>query len=84
MNDPGASARELQQAIDHEVELVTSAINLVASGGAPSSLVVGLHLTDSVIAIVRPMAAERGIVVEELWGADETSNDVRVRWEIAR
>ena len=83
MKEPGASQRELDHAIDHEVELVTSAINLVASGGAPSSLVVGLHLTDSVIEIVRPLAAQRGVVVEQLWGPDETTNDVRVRREPA-
>ena len=84
MTEHGSAGRELQRAIDHEVELVTSAIDLVASGGAPSSLVVGLHLTDSVIQIVRPLAARRGVVVEELWGPDETTNDVRVRREAVR
>lgn len=81
MKETGASARELEHAIDREVELVTSAINLVASGGAPSMIVAGLHLTDSVIEIVRPFAVERGVVVERLWGPDETANDVRVRRE---
>jgi uncharacterized Fe-S center protein len=84
MKEPGASALQLQHAIDHEVELVTSAINLVASGGAPSSMVVGLHLTDSVVEIVRPLAAQRGVIVEQLWGPDETTNDVRVRRDSAR
>jgi len=74
-----ASGREVQRAIDREVELVTSAIDLVASGGASSTMVVGLRLTDSVIEIVRPLAAHRGVVVEPLWGPDETTNDVRVR-----
>lgn len=79
MKDPGTPGREVQRAIDREVELVTSAIELVASGGAPSTMVVGLRLTDLVIEIVRPLAATRGVVVEEMWGPDETTNDVRVR-----
>ena len=83
MNEPGASAAELQHVIDREVDLVTSAINLVASGGAPSTMVVGLRLTDSVIEIVGPLAAQRGVVIEQLWGSDETTSDIRVRLERA-
>jgi hypothetical protein len=83
MNEQGASAAELQHVIDREVDLVTSAINLVASGGAPSTMVVGLRLTDSVIQIVGPLAAQRGVVIEELWGSDETTSDIRVRLERA-
>ena len=83
MKEPGASATELQHVIDREVDLVTSAINLVASGGAPSTMVVGLRLTDSVIQIVGPLAAQRGVVIEELWGSDETTSDIRVRLERA-
>lgn len=83
MNEAAASEREIQRAIDREVELVTSAINLVASGGARSTMVVGLRLTDSVMEIVRPLAAQRGVVVEQLWGPDETTNGVRVRREPA-
>jgi len=56
-----------------------SAVNLVASGGAPSTMVVGLRLTDAVIEIVRPIAAERGVTLEPMWSADETAADVRVR-----
>jgi hypothetical protein len=74
-----ASEHDVQRAIDREVELVTSAINLVASGGAPSTMVIGLRLTDAVVEIVQPMAAQRGVVVEPLWGPDETTCDVRIR-----
>jgi hypothetical protein len=78
MNDMEASSLDVQHAIDREVELVMSAVDLVASGGAPSTMVVGLHLTDAVITIVGPMAAERGVVLERLWGSEETANDIRV------
>jgi hypothetical protein len=84
MEEPGAAALEVQRAIDHEVELVTSAINLVASGGAPSTMVVGLRLTDPVLVIVGPLAAQRGVVIDQLWGPDETTSDVRIRLEAAR
>ena len=79
MTDREAAAHGIQRAIDREVELVTSAINLVASGGASSTMVIGLRLTDAVIEIVQPLAAQRGVVVEPLWGPDETTCDVRVR-----
>jgi len=79
MHERGAPGREVEHAIDREVELVSSAINLVASGGASSTIVAGLRLTDSVIEIVGPLAAQRGVIVEPLWGPDETTSDVRVR-----
>jgi hypothetical protein len=76
VNDTESAA--VRRTIDREVELLMSAVNLVASGGAPSTMVVGLRLTDAVIEIVRPIAAERGVVLEPLWGADEDTADVRV------
>ena len=56
-----------------------SAVDLVATGGAPSTMVAGLRLTDAVIEIVRPSPATAGVVVEPLWSADEDTADVRVR-----
>jgi hypothetical protein len=79
MDETGSGSADVQRSIDREVDLVMSAVNLVASGGAPSTVVAGLRLTDSVIEIVRPMAARRGVVIEPLWGPDETTSDVRVR-----
>jgi hypothetical protein len=83
VTDPGQGAQHVQDTIDREVDLVLSAINLVASGGAPSTTVAGLRLTDAVIEIVAPVANERGVVVERLWGPDETTNDVRVSRRVA-
>ena len=82
MNDPESESTHVRQAIDREVELVLSAVNLVASGGAPSTMVVGLRLTDAVVEIVRPIAGERGVIVEPLWTADEETADVRVFREV--
>ncbi len=78
MNDTEPAAERVRRQIDREVDLLLSAVNLVASGGASSTMVVGLRLTDAVIDIVRPIATERGVVLEPLWGADEDTADVRV------
>lgn len=78
MKDPESESVHVRQAIDREVDLVLSAVNLVATGGAPSTMVVGLRLTDVVVEIVRPIASDRGVVVEPLWSADEDTADVRV------
>ena len=82
MKDSESEAAHVRHALDREVELVLSAVNLVASGGAPSTMVVGLRLTDAVVEIVRPIARERGVVVEPLWSADEDTADVRVYREV--
>ena len=78
MSDSGSASSNVRRTIDREVELLMSAVDLVAGGGAPSTMVVGLRLTDAVIAIVRPLAADRGVVLEPLWGSDEDTADVRV------
>jgi hypothetical protein len=78
VKDPESGSVHVRQAIDREVDLVLSAVNLVATGGAPSTMVVGLRLTDVVVEIVRPIASDRGVVVEPLWSADEDTADVRV------
>lgn len=83
MRNADSEAAHVRRTIDREVELVLSAVNLVASGDARSTMVVGLQLTDAVVEIVRPMAADRGVVLEPLWGADEATADVRVYREVA-
>ena len=75
---PGATT-DVQQTIDREAELLTSAINLVASGGARSATVAGLRLAEAAMDIARPLADDLGIVLEPLWGPDEGGCDVRVR-----
>lgn len=78
MNETDASERDVRLAIDREVELVMSAVYLVAGGGAPSVTVAGLRLTEPVIDIVQPIATQAGVVLEPLWAADESTCDVRV------
>jgi hypothetical protein len=70
---------EVERTLDREVELLMSAVLLVASGGAPSTTVAGLRLAEAAMAIVLPRAVERGLIMEALWGPDEWTCDVRVR-----
>ncbi len=70
---------DVQRTIDREVELIASAIDLVASGSARATTVAGLRLAEAALAIVRPRADASGVIVEALWGADEGTTDVRVR-----
>ena len=79
VNGSDTASQEVQRVIDAEVDLVTSAINLVASGGASSTTVAGMRMTAAVIKILGPLAIERGVTLEPLWGSDESSNDIRVR-----
>lgn len=69
---------EVERTLDREVELLMSAINLVASGGAPAATVAGLRLAEAAMDVVGPRASERGVVLEMLWGPDEHACDVRV------
>lgn len=74
-----AAVTEVERTLDRDVELVMSAVNLVATGGAPSATVAGLRLAEAAMAIVRPRAVERGLIMEALRGPDAWTCDVRVR-----
>lgn len=76
--DPSPTG-EVQRTLDREADLLMSAVNLVAAGVAPSTVVAGLRLAEAVIAIVQPIADERGVILEPLWGSDEDGLDIRVR-----
>jgi hypothetical protein len=75
----GTPTGEVERTLDREIELLMSAINLVASGGAPAATVAGLRLAEAAMAVVGPRASERGVAIEMLWGPDENACDVRVR-----
>jgi hypothetical protein len=79
MSETTTNRTDVESAIDREVELVTSAINLVASGAAPSATVGGLRLAGAIMEIVVPRARAASVTLEPLWGPDETVTDIRVR-----
>lgn len=78
MHHDGPAPLDVQHTLDRETELLMSAINMVASGGAPSTTIAGLRLAREAVEIVRPIAVERGVSIDPLWGSDEDATDVRV------
>lgn len=81
MDDKGAAlTEEVQRTIDREVDLLTGAIYLVASGAARSTTIGGLKLGEAAMAVVTPLAADRGLILEPLWSGDDAGVDVRVKW----
>jgi hypothetical protein len=67
---PGALRREL--------DLVSSAIWLVAGGGAPGVTLVGLALGSAVLAGSAQAARTAGVVLEPIWQSDLAGCDIRV------
>ena len=72
-------AGEIERTLDREIELLTSAVRLVASGAATSTIVAGLQLAEVAMQAVAPIARDSGVVMDMLWGPDERACDVRVR-----
>lgn len=70
---------EIERTLDREIELLTSAVRLVASGAATATTVAGLQLAEAAMLVVAPIAREHGVVMDMLWGPDERACDVRVR-----
>ena len=80
-NTPRTPNSEIERALDREVDLVLSAVTLVARGVAPSTIVAGLQLGEAVLAVAQPIAGAQGVVLEAMWGPDESGLDIRVRRE---
>lgn len=79
MHDHDTLDDGVQHALDRDTALLEGAVRLVASGRAPSVTVAGLQLALAAIAVVTPLAAGQGIVLDPLWGVDQMLTDVRVR-----
>lgn len=79
MSEGASGSAQVRWTLDREAELLTSAIYLVAGGAANATTIVGLRLAEAAMTIVRPLADERGLVLEPLWNADEDGCDVHIR-----
>jgi hypothetical protein len=81
MTDLTPSGFDKHQAIstlEHELRLVSEAIEMVASGGAPSVTLAGIRFGDQILAESRRVADANGVRIRELYAADESGVDLRV------
>jgi len=58
--------------LEHEFDLVRSAIALVASGGAASVTLDRLHFGEQLIEPARRLALASHVLIRPLWSADES------------
>jgi hypothetical protein len=79
MPDVERSTTDVGATLEREAELIVSAMRLVAAGFASRSIVAGLGMTDSALAIVAGQAASLGVVVEAIARPDRQGRDVLVR-----
>ncbi len=64
--------------LEKEMRLIREAIALVASGGAPRTVVAGLQLSDALLAPARLMATEAGVTLVPLWRTDDSGLDFAI------
>ena len=64
--------------LEHELRLVSEAIDAVASGQFPSVTVAGLHFGVALLPRAQAIAAGRGLIVRPLFHADEHGADLVV------
>jgi hypothetical protein len=67
--------------LDHELDLVRSAVAMVAAGHATRIVLSGLRFGEQLVAPAREMAATAGVRIVPLWGADESGADLAVERE---
>ena len=72
--DPSTRAADepIAQTLEHEFDLVRSAIALVASGGASSVSLGSLHFGEQLITAASRLALASRVRISPLWSADES------------
>jgi hypothetical protein len=68
---PDATGEPVANTLEHEFDLVRSAIALVSSGGAASVSLGSLHFGEQLIEPARKIAAVAHVRVMPIWSADE-------------
>ncbi len=64
--------------IDRELELIRTAIAMVASGGSPRVVVAGLRFGDQILPRAQAMAYLNGLQVTPQWTLDENQTSIAV------
>jgi hypothetical protein len=75
---PGFDASLTSSILEHELRLVSEAIDVVASGQFPSVTVAGLRFGTELLPRAQAVASGRGLRVRPLFHADEHGTDIVV------
>ena len=79
MTSANHASQDVQSTIDREVDVLESAIRLVASGATTRTVVAGLRLSEAVMPLVTPIAQRHGVTLEPIYRTDEEGWDIVVR-----
>jgi hypothetical protein len=78
-NAPSIDDELARQSIGREVELISGAIDMVASGGSPAITLAGLEFGPALVQAWSDRATAAGVALEPLWHPDDTGCDIRVQ-----
>ena len=73
---PDAASDPVANTLEHEFDLVRSAIALVASGGAASVSLGSLRFGEQLIEAATRLAVASRVQIRPLWSADESGADL--------
>ena len=66
------------QTIDHELELIRTAIAMVRSGASPRVVVASLSFGDQLLPRARALAAMSGLRATPLWSLDKSHHSIAI------
>ena len=83
VRNPTFDARLTTSTLEHELQLVSTAVAAVASGELQRVTVAGLRFGDELLPRARALAQAQGLSVRPLFHADEHGTDLVVEPELA-
>lgn len=66
--------------VEHELDIVRSAIALVASGGAPRVVLTSLRFGDQLIEPAREMVRGTRVRIVPIWTTEDSGAGISVEW----
>jgi len=70
------------QTIDHELELIRTAIAMVRSGASPRVVVASLSFGDQLLPRARALAAMSGLQATPLWSLDKSQRSIAIEHQL--
>ena len=71
----------VSQTIDHELDMIRSAIAMVQSGATTRIVVANLHFGDQLLPRARALAATHGLRAMPLWSLDKHNRSIAIEAE---